>query len=145
MMSGNKKMWSGEIMLHIATLRYKQQQKATSMSSNMSIEKVCDFCNEKYIAKKTTTSYCSHKCASRAYKKRVRDEKLVKTIETENKKRPFNPVVKEKEFLSINEVCMLLGASRWTVYRLVDSGKVKAAKLGRKTLIQRAEIDNLFK
>lgn len=74
----------------------------------------------------------------------MRDEKITKTIETENQKRPYNPVVKDKEFLSISEVCMLLGASRWTIYRLVESGKVKAAKLGRKTLIKRVEIDNLF-
>jgi excisionase family DNA binding protein len=132
-------------MLHIATLCNNKQQTATSMSSNMSIEKVCDFCQCKYIAKKTTTHYCTLKCASRAYKKRAREEKIVKSIETENNKRPYNPVVKEKEFLSINEVCMLLGASRWTIYRLVESGKIKAAKLGRKTLIQRLEIDNLFK
>lgn len=115
------------------------------MSSNMRIDKTCVFCNNSFVAKTTTTQYCSDLCAKRAYKKRLRDEKISKTIETENKKRPFNPVVKDKEFLSINEVCMLLGASRWTVYRLVDSGKVKAAKLGRKTLIQRVEIDNLFK
>lgn len=132
-------------MLHIATLCNNKQQTATGMSSNMSIEKVCDFCQCKYIAKKTTTQYCNHQCASRAYKKRAREEKITKTIETENKKRPYNPVVKDKEFLSINEVCMLLGASRWTIYRLVESGRVKAAKLGRKTLIQRLEIDNLFK
>lgn len=115
------------------------------MSSNMRLDKTCVFCNNPFVAKTTTTQYCSDNCAKRAYKKRIRDEKITQTIEQENKKRPYNPVVKDKEFLSINEVCMLLGASRWTVYRLVDSGKVKAAKLGRKTLIQRSEIDNLFK
>jgi DNA binding domain, excisionase family len=115
------------------------------MSSNMRIDKTCVFCNNPYVAKTTSTQYCSDTCAKRAYKKRILEDKIAKTIEQENKKRPYNPVVNEKEFLSINEVCMLLGASRWTIYRLVENGKLKAAKIGRKTIIQRAEIDNLFK
>ena len=110
----------------------------------MSIEKVCDFCQCKYIAKKTTTQYCTLRCASRAYKKRARETKISETIETQNKKRPYNPVVKDKEFLSVNEVCMLLGASRWTIYRLIQNGKISCAKLGTRTLIQRVEINNLF-
>jgi excisionase family DNA binding protein len=114
------------------------------MSSNIRIEKTCEYCHNSFIAQKVTTRYCSHACARRYYKKRVRDEKLTKAIEKENTKKPFNPVVKEKEFLSIKEVCMLLGASRWTVYRMIDSGRLKAVKIGWKTIIERNEINKLF-
>ena len=38
-----------------------------------------------------------------------------------------------------------MGASRWTVYRLIENGKLKVAKLQRRTIIRRSEIDNLFK
>jgi excisionase family DNA binding protein len=129
---------------HLATLSNIQLQNINLMSSNLRIEKTCIFCNNKFIAKKTTTEICSLKCSSAYYKKRKRDEKITKAIEADNKKSPFNPVVKEKEFLSVKETCMLLGASRWTIYRLIDSGKIKAAKLGTRTLIQRADINNLF-
>jgi len=114
------------------------------MSSNIRIEKTCEHCQKTFMAQKTTTRFCSESCAKRAHKKRLRDEKISKAIETENTKKPFNPVVKEKEFLSIKEVCMLLGASRWTVYRMIDSGRVKAVKIGWKTIIERNEINNLF-
>ena len=114
------------------------------MSSNIRIEKTCEYCHNSFHAQKVTTRYCSELCNKRGYKKRIRDEKLNKAIEEENTKRPFNPVVKEKEFLSIKEVCMLLGASRWTVYRMIDSGRVKAVKIGWKTIIERNEINKLF-
>ena len=73
------------------------------------------FVNVHTLQKKTTTQYCTLRCASRAYKKRARETKISETIETQNKKRPYNPVVKDKVFLSVNEVCMLLGASRCTL------------------------------
>lgn len=49
-----------------------------------------------------------------------------------------------KDFLSIDETCKLLGASRMTIYRQIKSGTIKAAKLGRRTIIRRTEIDKLF-
>jgi excisionase family DNA binding protein len=49
-----------------------------------------------------------------------------------------------KDFLSIEETCKLLGASRMTIYRQIKSGTIKAAKLGRRTIIKRTEIDKLF-
>jgi len=114
------------------------------MSSNIRIEKTCQFCGNPFIAKTTVTQYCSDNCAKRAYKKRKRDEKLAKTIEQENNRNPFNPVVTQKEYLSIKEASMLLGASRWTIYRLIDKGELPAAKVGRRTIIQKSAIDNLF-
>ena len=114
------------------------------MSSNIQIDKTCIVCNNIFVAKKTTTEICSNACSKRHYKKRKRNELIAKAIEKDNNKKPFNPVVKEKEFLSVKETCMLLGASRWTIYRLIDNGKIRAAKLGTRTLIQRAEINNLF-
>ena len=112
------------------------------MSSNIRIEKTCECCQNSFIAQKVTTRYCSHACARRYYKKRVRNEKLNHAIEIENTKKPFNPVIKEKEFLSIKEVCMLLGASRWTVYRMIDSGRVKAVKIGWKTLHKHIKVNS---
>jgi excisionase family DNA binding protein len=46
------------------------------MSSNLRIKKICQFCYSEFIAKTTKTKYCSLRCAQRAYKQRVRDEKI---------------------------------------------------------------------
>ncbi len=46
---------------------------------------------------------------------------------------------------SIDETCQLVGASRWTIYRMIDKGSLKVGKLGSRTIIKRQEIDKLFK
>jgi excisionase family DNA binding protein len=114
------------------------------MSSNITIEKTCAFCGSKFIAKTTVTQFCSPLCSKRSYKKRKREGKILNAIERDKQVHYFNPIVKQKEFLSIDETCQLVGASRWTIYRLIDKGKLKAANLGSRVIIPRKEIDNLF-
>jgi excisionase family DNA binding protein len=114
------------------------------MSSNIRIEKVCLYCGINFTAKTTVTQFCSDICAKRSYKKRKRDGKILASIDRDKQVNPFNPILKQKDFLSIEETCQLVGASRWTIYRLIDNGRLKAAKIGRRTIIKRIEIDNLF-
>jgi excisionase family DNA binding protein len=52
--------------------------------------------------------------------------------------------LRDKEFLSVQEAAILLGASRWTIQRMIQREDIKAGKLGRRTIIPRSEIDNLF-
>ncbi len=53
--------------------------------------------------------------------------------------------LKVKEFLSIKETCSLVGISRMTLHRLIKSGKIKVANIGRKVIIKRSDINTLFK
>ena len=34
----------------------------------MEVKRICKWCGKPFIAKKTTTNYCSHQCASQGYK-----------------------------------------------------------------------------
>ena len=52
--------------------------------------------------------------------------------------------INTKDFLSIQEAAQLLGASRWTIQRLIKRQQLSAAKLGSRTIIARSEINNLF-
>ena len=131
------------------------------MSSTIKLPKFCDHCGKAFIAQKTTTKFCGHPCASRAYKKRKREEKVNAEFKNQQSKivsaSPVvatetlsNPIagnhtnLREKEFLSILEVATLLGASRWTIQRMIKSNRLPVAKLGSRTIIKRASIDNLF-
>ena len=115
------------------------------MSSNIRIAKVCQHCGKDFVAKTTVTKFCGDLCAKRNYKKRKREEKVQKVNSLEKQQMNFNHTkVEEKEFLSIEETCTLLGASRMTIYRQIKKGTIKAAKLGRRTIIKRSEIDKLF-
>lgn len=115
------------------------------MSSNIRLQKSCQFCGEKFTAKTTVTQFCSHNCAKRAYKKKKRDEKINTAVQQETEKATYNPAISNKEFLTVDEACQLINASRWTIYRLIDKGELKAGKVGRSTRIPRTAINQLFK
>lgn len=115
------------------------------MSSKIQITKVCQHCGNEFIAKTTVTKFCGHTCASRNYKERKKAEKLNKVKTPTEQKTDYNfSQLNEKEYLSIADTCQLLGASRMTIYRQIKNGKIKAIKLGRRTIIKKSEIEKLF-
>ncbi|MCB9261159.1 MAG: helix-turn-helix domain-containing protein [Flavobacteriales bacterium] len=131
------------------------------MSSNIKIPKFCQFCGQAFVAQTTTTRYCSKTCNSRHYKQKKREEKVqaalqqemntpsqmeqMQTLQTLPIKVGNHVNLREKEFLSVQEAADLVGASRWTIQRMIKREQIKVGKLGRRTIIPRTEIDNLFK
>ena len=118
------------------------------MSSNLSIKKKCEFCGVEFDAKTLYTRYCSHTCNRKHYKKMQRVEKIQSFQDDQNQSerepQTFDPSLQQKEFLSVGEVATLLGASRRTIQRMISKGTLKIGKIGRRTIVKRKEIDNLF-
>lgn len=116
------------------------------MSSNIEVQRICQCCNNEFIAKKTTTKYCSHKCASRAYKQRLKNVKIeVSNIETFKVKNKTVIDLKDKEFLTVKEASLLLGFSTRTLHRMIKENRLNAHKFTeRKTIVKRSDIDSLF-
>ena len=50
-----------------------------------------------------------------------------------------------KSYLSIQDTADLIGVSRWTINRMVKRGDLQIHKFGRKKIIQKEQIENLFK
>ncbi len=129
-----------------------------TMSSNISIPKTCTFCGKTFIAKTTSTKYCSHTCNSRHYKQKVKDDKIqnslvehqqtmqsVQTLQTLQTLQTGNAdSLITKSFLSIEDAVRLVGVSRWTINRMIKRGELQIHKFGRKKIIQRKQIDKLF-
>ena len=115
------------------------------MSSNIRIPKVCQYCDGEFIAKTTVTKFCSLNCARKSYKKAKKEQKLnnVGTIDQQKFNNNFQSI-SSKEFLSIADTCYLLGASRMTLYRYIKNGTIKVAKIGRRIIIRRSDIETLF-
>lgn len=115
------------------------------MSTTIEVQRICEYCGNEFTARTTKTRYCSHTCNSRAYKEIIKNSK----IESSNRavqqirNKPIEEL-KTKPFLSIEETCVLLGISRRTVYRMMDRGELYAGKAGKRTIIQRSDIDKLF-
>lgn len=130
------------------------------MSSNIKIQKTCQFCGKKFIARKTVTQYCSHTCSQRGYKERKRNERIERAREKDPScTQPFfsqPPIINnreqinnreptlEKEFLTVGLAAGLMGVSHTTMYRYCVTGKIPCVKFNRKIFIRRKDIDARF-
>ena len=115
------------------------------MSSNIKITRICQHCRESFTARTTVTKYCSHGCASRAYKQRARDQKVEKSVvETVREISISRTELQAKEFLTISEASRLLNVSRWTISRAIAADRLKAVHMGSRVIIRRLDIDQLF-
>ena len=115
------------------------------MSSNIEITRICQFCDSEFTARTTVTKYCSHRCASRAYKARQRGKDIVKSNK-ETKEIIAAPIIElqAKDFLSVSDASELLGVSRWTLSRAINDGRLNVVRFGKRIVIKRTEIDRLF-
>lgn len=116
------------------------------MSSNLRVNRICIYCQNDFVALTTTTKYCSKVCNSRHYKQRVKEEKI-KQSDTQTKQVRKKRVedIKNLEYLTVTQASSLLSCSRQNVYKLINSGQLKATNLLRKkTLIKRSDIEALF-
>jgi len=115
------------------------------MTNEIKIRKTCVFCGKEFIAQKTTTKYCSHKCNQKHYKQRKKEEKI-KLSNRNNIAEVKSPIedINKKEFLSITEICFLFNVSRTTVWRLCKKKQLKSVKIGKQKFVKREELDKLF-
>ncbi|SRR5260221_2265143 len=118
------------------------------MSSNLEILKICEYCDNEFIAKKTTSKTCSDDCAKRLYKLKKREAKISQAkLQTEIKRRPKAFITEEeiktiqiKDCLTLKEAAILLNISPLTLRRWVFAGKVKSSKIGKKHLILKSTL-----
>lgn len=118
------------------------------MSSNLRIVKICAYCKQEFIARKTTTETCSDRCAKRFYKVKQKEEAIRRAeVETVVKREPKAFItegeikaVQAKEWLTLKEAALLLNVSPLTLRRWTLDGKVKSIKVGRKHAFKRVEL-----
>jgi excisionase family DNA binding protein len=116
------------------------------MSSNIEVQKICEYCGNEFTARKTTSKTCSDRCVKLYYKQRKRAAKIEETTKTtiQIKNKPIEEL-KAKEFLTVRDAAKLLSCSRQTVYSLINSGKLKAVNIKvKKTIVKRTDLDKLF-
>jgi len=121
------------------------------MSSNIRINRICKHCGEVFVAKTFKTQFCSHSCNSKDYKKREKIRKIEESKEEyksdlkNSKSQSMNmEELKSKIYLSIAEVCLLVGMSDSTIRKFVKEGRLKTIRLGKKHLILKSQIEDLM-
>lgn len=112
------------------------------MSSRIDIQKRCKWCGAIFTAHKTTTEYCSHRCGNLAYKDKVRKQRI-ESLQHELGKSIKTPPNLNKEYLTPSEVAELLHIGRTSIYRYIRNGAIKVIRFDRKTLVRKADIENM--
>ena len=110
----------------------------------MEVRKICQWCGKPFIAKKTTTCYCSHQCSNLGYKERIRERKrqMRKMQELLQPKQ----AAEGQDFFSFAQAAKLRGVTRQYVYKLVKESKLRASRISeKKSLIRRADIELMLK
>ncbi len=120
------------------------------MSSNIQVKRICEYCGKVFIAKTTTTRYCSNKCNSASYKAIKRkhrvleiNEKVEKTIKTKLLEKEIN--TKDNDILTISEAAAFLRVCRRTIYNWLDNNTIKGKRISnRKILISKSDLVAIF-
>ena len=110
----------------------------------MKVRKICQWCGQPFIAQKTTTCYCSHRCSSLGYKERIRERKreLKKMQEILTPKSS----VEGQDFFSFAQAAKLMGVTRQYIYKLVKENKLRASRISpKKSIIRRTAIELMLK
>ena len=113
------------------------------MASNIDIQKKCEWCGKLFIAHKTTTRCCSHRCANLAYKERTRQKRVGKFQTMVNQQIEKEDCI-DKDFFTPSEAAKYIGISRATFYRYLETNLIKSVQLKRKTIIRKRDIEALF-
>lgn len=110
----------------------------------MEVKRICQWCGKPFMAKKTTTNYCSPQCSKRGYKHRMKERRMEmrefqEMMEVKNK-------LESQEYFTFSQAAKLMGVSRQYVYKLVKEEKLRASRLSsRMSLIRRADIELMLK
>lgn len=116
------------------------------MRSNIEIHKKCEWCGNDFVAYKISTRYCSKQCSSYAYKDKIRAHRVKECEAAVADIAPSHETesTPSKEFFTPSQAARLLGISRSTLYRYMADNAIVAVQFKGKTLLRKADIDQLF-
>jgi excisionase family DNA binding protein len=121
------------------------------MSSNITIQRICEYCGKEFTAQKSSTRYCSTKCNSAAYKQNKRQAKINQSnIDTQKTKNntthKYSLPIKDKDTLTVTETALYLGVSRQTIYNWLNGGIIKGKRMtNRKVLFLKDDLLSIFR
>ncbi len=116
------------------------------MSSNIKIQKNCEFCGNEFTARTLYTRYCSKSCNKKHYKQLL----LGKNLDTKQSQESIkiSPIEilrnASQEYFEINEAAIIMRISRRTLYRLISLKKIKKKKMLSRTVILKEDIKLFF-
>lgn len=101
------------------------------MSSNLSVNRVCEYCKNTFVAKTTRTRFCSPICNGRNNKMIIRNLKIKESdLDTLSKSNDTQTQkieeIKGRDFLTVKDASLLLNISTKTLYRLIERKEINS-------------------
>ena len=96
------------------------------MYSLFTHKRICQHCGTEFVSQKSTTKYCSKRCANIAGKARTREYllQLKQRTVTETRRQELM----ENPYLSLTQAAKLLQISRTTLYQLIKKHNIPKKK-----------------
>ena len=117
------------------------------MSSSIRLKSICDYCGNEFIDKTIKTRYCSHSCNSKDYKARKKNQKVKEVTNLKKGEMQLNnlDILNSKDFLTVQDVSLIIGCSSRTVYRLISNGTIKAVNLSERLIrVNKRSLENVI-
>lgn len=116
------------------------------MSSNIKIQKNCEFCGNEFTARTLYTRYCSKSCNKKHYKQLLLEKNLDTKQSQERIKISPIEILRNtsQEYFEIHEAAQIMRVSRATLYRLIKAKKFKKKKILSRTIIAKDDIKSFF-
>ena len=112
------------------------------MSSTIEITKICEYCGASFIARKCSTRFCCKRCAEHSYKQQKRSRHVAEQQGIVDS--AITDKITEREFISPTQCAILIGVSRRTLYRYLESNKIPCCQFRGCTRIRRSDVETLF-
>lgn len=103
------------------------------------IIKTCPICGTRFEASTPAAKYCSDQCRTKARRTRVRARYSVHKEEQNLAEKRIR--LQTHAFVSISDAAFLLGVSRPTIYKMIDTGRLRVSRISRK--VCRISLDDL--
>ena len=111
----------------------------------MEIIKECGVCGKEFVASKMSVKYCCRGCERVAFRRREAEKKKREKENAESlRNAERNSSLRDKAFLSPEDVSVLFNVSLPTVYRYFQTGLIKAVKIRNKTFVRYSDIERVF-
>ena len=110
----------------------------------MEVKRICQWCGKPFMAKKTTTNYCSPQCSKRGYKHRMKERRM--ELKEFQEMQKVKSQLESQEYFTFSKATRLMGVSRQYIYKLVKEDKLRASRLSpRMSIIRKADIELMLK
>ena len=111
----------------------------------MEIIKECGVCGNEFVATKMSFKYCCRRCERVASRRREAEKKKKEKENAESlRNAEKDNSLRDKAFLSPEDVSVLFNVSLPTVYRYFQTGLIKAVKMRNKTFVRFSDIERVF-